>query len=129
LRTVPRKLWVAVSIAALVLGSLVGGIAIVHSAAEMAGAGDDFCGEVDQALACRDSKELCLVAYHHRVTSQLARAKTIMEFRDNPIHLNDLDGIYDDGKQLLSSDLSLKDPADFETQRAALYRDCLASFP
>jgi hypothetical protein len=93
------------------------------------GAADDFCGEIDRALACHDDKDRCLAAYHHSVTNRLAKTKTVMEFSDNPVRLNDLDAIYTAGKELLSSDLRATASTDFEKKRTELHQECLDSFP
>jgi hypothetical protein len=60
-------------------------------------AADAFCNAVDSALACQGSDDECLVAYHLDVTPRLAAAKT----GQNPMRLNDLDAIYDEGKEAL----------------------------
>ncbi|MDQ7246666.1 hypothetical protein [Dongia sedimenti] len=122
------KLLIITPLTALLLIALRIGILVVYSFKDALSAQRDFCKELDRALACRDSKESCLVIYHQTVTEKLARAKTTMEFHDSLYTLENLDSMYQAGRDLLASDLRETDLRDFEKQRHDLVYAC-SSYP
>jgi hypothetical protein len=118
------RFWIAAPLITIVLIFVTGGAFEAYSVDQTLGAHDDFCEEMDRALACHDDNETCLVAYHQNVTRQLARAKTTMEFHDDLFILNMLDSTYEEGRDLLASGLRETAPKEYEKKHSDLVGTC-----